>query len=158
MSRTKKIGIGAVAAVVLLFGGVAYALWSANGSGSGSARAITAQDITLTVPAVAGTADLYPGGPAGDLYFDADNDNPYDVLFDTYAIGTITSDDEVNCPAATNVTAVASGVTSVPVPTGGVDSLVITDVISLDEDAPDGCQGVSFDVELTLTGDQVATP
>ena len=153
MSTRKKLVItGAVTAVLALGAGIAYALWSGEGTGSGRARATVAVGATLA-PAD-GTPDLYPGFTGGDLYFTIDNPNPYQITFTDMTAGAVTSSDETACPAA-NVT-VTSPVTglSLVAPPGTSGQLSITDVVSMSPDAPDGCQGVAFDIALTLVGTQ----
>jgi hypothetical protein len=130
---------------------MAYALWSSTASGSGNAKALTAQTITVT--AATGAADLYPGFTAGDVFFTVSNTNPYPVTFTSMAAGTITSSSPSLCPAS-NI--------SVATPTISVTSAVgdnnapksIADVVSMVGAAPDACQGVTFTIGLTLTGSQ----
>ena len=90
MDRKKKVVIGIVT-VVTLGAGAAAALWSANGSGSGTARSVTAQAITVN--AATGAADLYPGFNGGDVHFTLDNPNPYPVTFDAMTAGAVSSSD-----------------------------------------------------------------
>jgi hypothetical protein len=153
----RRMGRRTVIVTLLLLlgggGGLAWALWSANGSGSGQAKALTAQ--TITVGAATATADLYPGGPAGAVSFTLTNPNPYPVTLTSMTPGSITSSDPVNCPV-TNVAAVAKTGLALNVgasaTTGG---LTIPGVMSMVAAAPDGCQGVTFTVSLSLTGSQV---
>lgn len=142
----------AIVVTALLTAGVAVALWSANGSGSGNARALTAQ--TVTVDATTGAADLYPGFTGGDVHFTLTNANPYDITFDAMTPGAITSSSPGTCPAS-NVSASAATGLSLPVAanaTSGAQS--IANVVSMAAGAPDGCQGVTFTIALTLTGSQ----
>ncbi|MCB1002862.1 MAG: hypothetical protein KDB35_01630 [Acidimicrobiales bacterium] len=150
--KRNKIAALVIAITVLLTAGLAVALWTADGTGSGNARALTAQ--TITVNATTGAADLYPGFTDGDVHFTLTNPNPYDVEFDSMTPGAITSSDPVNCPAS-NVSAVGDTGLSLPVSansTSGAQS--IQDVVSMSAAAPDGCQGVTFTIALTLTGSQ----
>jgi hypothetical protein len=151
MSWKTKL-ILAASVLVLTLGGIAAALWSASGSGTGRARAVTAQ--TITVNATTGTADLYPGFNGGDLYFTLTNPNPYNVTFTSMTAGAITSSDPTNCPTSNVTVAGATGL-SLPV-TGGATSgtLSIPNVVTMVAAAPNGCQGVSFDIAVTLSGTQ----
>lgn len=142
----------AIVVTALLTAGVAVALWSANGTGSGNARALTAQ--TVTVNATTGAADLYPGFTGGDVHFTLTNANPYDITFDAMTPGAITSSSPGTCPAS-NVSATSATGLALPVAantTGGAQS--IDGVVSMAAGAPDGCQGVTFTIALTLTGSQ----
>src|SRR3954454_22653172 len=90
-SMLKKVAVVAVAVGAMVAGGVAWAYWSASGSGAASATALTAQSVTVT--AATGTAALYPGFTAGDLNFTLTNPNPYQVTFSSMTPGAITSGD-----------------------------------------------------------------
>ncbi len=153
MSRTKKIvlAVTVTGASVMVVGTVA-ALWSAHGTGNGQSKALTAQ--TVTVASATATADLYPGYSGGKVSFTLANTNPYAITFTSMTPGTVTSSDQTNCPA-TNVTAsaktgltlnVAANATSAPLSIDGVAAMSIA--------APNGCQGVTFTIPLTLTGMQ----
>jgi hypothetical protein len=150
MDRKKKVVIGIVT-VITLGAGAAAALWSANGSGSGTARSVNAQTITVT--AATGAADLYPGFNGGDVHFTLSNPNPYPVTFTSMTPGAITSSDPA-C-AVTNITVAAPTGLSIPVLAGATNvAASIPNVVTMDSAAPDGCQGVSFTIALTLTGIQ----
>jgi hypothetical protein len=153
MKRMTKFVVGATTSVGLVVGGtVAYAAWSASGSGGSQARALTAQ--TLTVSAGTGAADLYPGFTGGDLYFTLTNDNPYPVTMTAMSPGAITSSDPTNCPAS-NVSAASKTGLSLNVAANSTSgALSIADAVSMQASAPDGCQGVVFTIVINLTGAQ----
>jgi hypothetical protein len=151
--RNKKKGVIVGLLVAALIGGsVAYALWTASGSGSGSAKAITAQ--TITVNASTGAADLYPGFTGGKVFFTLTNPNPYAVTMTNMTSGAITSSDPANCPSTNITVANASGLTLAAAANSTTGQLSIPNVVSMASSAPDGCQGVTFTVALTLTGTQ----
>ena len=137
---------------VALVATVAFALWSSSGSGSGTAKALNA--ATVTVNGAAGSADLYPGFTAGNVSFTLNNPNPYAITFTSMTAGTVTSSNPAACPAS-NVT-VGSGTGLTLVVAAGATGLTqsVNDVVSMLASAPDGCQGISFTVVLTLTGAQ----
>jgi hypothetical protein len=58
--------------------------------------------------------------------------------------------------AATNITvdSPVSGLSLVAPASSTTGQLSITDVVTMISTAPDGCQGATFDIELTLTGEQ----
>jgi len=74
--RTRRVAVVAFVAGLLFVSGVAFAEWLANGSGSGYAKAASAQNLTTSV-AVASDS-LYPGG-TGDLALTVNNPNPFPV-------------------------------------------------------------------------------
>jgi hypothetical protein len=150
-------------AIVACFGlaSLAFALWSAEGTGGGSAKALTAQ--IATVDAATGVADLYPGGPAGAVHFTLTNPNPYAVSFHTISAATVSSvsDGIGGSPACTtdDVTVTAPpviGFTPVTV-AGNATSAAqsIPGIVAMTSSAPDACQGAVFTISLTLTGSQL---
>ncbi len=147
-----KVAAGAIAVIFTLMAGVAFAAWTADGTGSANARARTAAPLTVT--AVTGAADLYPGFNDGDLHFTLTNTNPYPVTFTAMTPGAITSSSPSACPTSNLTVDTASGL-SLPVSAGATSgTLSIADVVNLASNAPDGCQGVTFTVAVTLTGSQ----
>jgi hypothetical protein len=153
MSKRKKLFIALVGVAVLAIGSVAYATWSATGGGNGSAKAITPSAITLVVNNTA-AGDLYPGGPAGALHFTATNNNPYDVQFTGYTVGTITPSN-VLCDVTSGTNPVltvdpAPGIISVA--QGAPVDIDIPGVVHMDPLANDSCQGNTFTIQLTLVG------
>jgi hypothetical protein len=154
VSRNKKFGIaaGILAVTAVVVTGIAMAAWSGSGTGSGRARATTA--VAATITPVDGAADLYPGFTGGDVSFTLDNTNPYSITFTSMTAGAVTVDaGHPSCPASSVTVASASGLSLVS-PPGVSGTLTIADVVSMAASAPDGCQGASFDVVLTLTGTQ----
>ena len=145
--------LGSILAVSVA-GGIAFALWSTSGTGSGSAKAITAQTLTVTA-AASPTADLFPGA-SGALQFTVANPNPYPVSLTSISYGSVTSSDQANCPAS-NLTLGAGGALGTPisVPASGTSGAVsVPSAVTLAVSAPNGCQGVTFTVAVTLTGTQ----
>jgi hypothetical protein len=148
--RTILTGTAVVTAAVLA-GGVAYALWTSSGAGSG--RANSGSAVALTVTATTGAADLYPGFTAGDVSFTVTNPNPYAVTFTSMTTpGTAISSNPTLCPNL-NVTAVGkTGLELVVAANSTSETLSIADVVTMISAAPDGCQDKTFDIALTLTG------
>lgn len=141
--------------VILSSAGVALGLWAASGTGNGGAAALSAQLITVNA-APSPTADLFPGS-SGALQFELSNPNPYPVSLTSVTYGAVTSSNEGNCPAA-NLTTAASGVLASPISLSANASAAtasIASAITLSASAPDGCQGVTFTVAVTLSGSQV---
>jgi hypothetical protein len=148
--KKKVLAVGLIGGVAAAGTG-AYALWTAGGTGTGTAKALTAQAITVT--ASTGAADLYPGFTGGDLSFTLSNPNPYPVTLNAMSLGSVTSSNSGAC-AASNVSVAVQPV-SIVLAAGAVNSpQVISDVVTMSSSALDGCQGVSFNVGLTLTGSQ----
>jgi hypothetical protein len=152
LRRKKKFAVVGGALALVLCSSLAFALWTAHGSGSGTAKARTAQ--TITVAGATGTADLYPGFTGGNVYFTMTNTNPYPVTFTSMTPGSIVSGDPTNCPAS-NVSVTSATGLSLSVPANSTSATSsVNGVVSMASTAPDGCQGVSFTINLTLDGSQ----
>jgi|HubBroStandDraft_1064217.scaffolds.fasta_scaffold312655_2 hypothetical protein len=159
--RGKRYFIGGAAALaaVLVGGGVAFATWSASGSGTGSALAYSEQTVTVNAVALpASDASLYPGGPAGNVYFTVTNPNPYAIKITNIAWGTPVSGNPSACPSSVisvDANAPTSGF-SLTIPAAGTSPAVeVNAVLDLSTSATDACQGGSFNVPVTVTGTQV---
>jgi hypothetical protein len=150
------VGVGATAAVGI-GAGIAVAAWTTSGSGSGAGAATTAQSLVVTPVTPAGTgASLYPGGPAGPVFFNIQNPNPYAVTITGLSWGTPTSTDTTTC-ASSNVSidAAAPTTVSIGIPADStVSDQEVNGVLDLAHSAPNGCQGVAFDATVTVTGTQ----
>jgi hypothetical protein len=150
-------GAAIAAAGALFAGGAAFAVWTTSGSGTGAGAATVAQSLVVTAVTPAGAAaTLYPGGPAGAVYLNIQNPNPYAVTVTALSWGTPTSTNTASC-ASLNVSLDGSAPTtaSISIPAASTASNVqINGVLDLAHSAPNGCQGVAFDVPVTLTGTQ----
>ncbi|CAA9338957.1 MAG: hypothetical protein AVDCRST_MAG72-685 [uncultured Nocardioidaceae bacterium] len=150
---SRRAAVTVALTIGALFVGVAFASWTADGTGSGSAKATSA--VSSTVTADTASADLYPGFTDGDLYFKVNNPNPYAVRFTAMTPGAVTSSDPTGCPASNITVASKSGLTiDVPANTSTAVSKTVTDAVSMAGGAPNGCQGVTFTVAVTLSGGQ----
>lgn len=142
----------AVLAILLgiLGAGVAFAAWTQTGTGSGAAGATTAQASTIV--AGSASADLYPGKAGGSVRFSVDNPNDYPVTFTSLAASSISSDDGANCPSS-HVSVTSPVSVSIAVPANSTSAVqTVAGVTNMASTAPDGCQGVTFTVNLTLSG------
>ena len=157
-ARKLLIGVAAVTAAIGAGGGVAFASWSATGSGTGVGAAITAQALTAPAPGIgASGASLYPGGPPGRVYIQITNPNPYNVVVTGVSWGTPISSSPSACPSS-NVSVDAGAPTSIGNPTIPANTtssnIQVLGVLDMAYAAPNLCQGVTFDVPVTLTGAQ----
>jgi hypothetical protein len=157
--KKRSIVFGGVALAMLVSAGAVFALWSAQGTGSGRARATTAVTATVTpvnCAATPGCVDLYPGYANGDVYFTITNANPYNITFTGMTAGAITVDalHAADCPASSITVSPAAGLSLVAPASSTTAELSINNVVTMISAAPDGCQGASFDISLNLTGTQ----
>lgn len=137
-----------------LASGAAFAYFTSTGSGTGHAP--TASPVTITVTATTGAADLLPGG-TGAAYFTLHNTNPFGVTFNQVAPGTtVTSNNTLACPTSNVSIAPALPYTfspAVTVSAGGTSGTEsIAGLVALSASAPSSCQGVTFTVTFTLSG------
>src|SRR4051794_14571092 len=94
---TRRAGVLAIANVVVLGGGVAFATWSANGSGSGAAKAGTVSGVTAVAAASVSTAGgtlLFPGGSVPAV-INVSNPNGVPVTVTALNIGAEAQPDNV---------------------------------------------------------------
>jgi hypothetical protein len=158
--RFKKLfaGVAVATAAIGVGGGIAVAVWTVTGAGSGSGAAAVAQSLTVSASTPTGAgASLYPGGPAGEVQFQVANPNPFAVTITGVAWGTPVSTNTTNC-ASSNISLDAGAPTTVSIlipanaPLGTLYD--IPGVLDLAHSAGNGCQGVSFDIPMTITATQ----
>jgi hypothetical protein len=158
--RLRKVPV-IIATTVATLGigtGVAFAVWTVGGSGSGSGAATIANSLTITALTPTGAAaSLYPGGPAGSVYFQVANPNPFAVTITGLSWGTPISTNTTSCPSA-NISLDAGAPTtvsiSIPANTPAGAAYQIPGVLDMAHSAPNGCQGVAFDIPVTVTATQ----
>jgi hypothetical protein len=133
-----------VALGVLSAGTVAFAAWTSNGTGSGTATAGTAKNLTIAVTDVSG---LYPTG-SFDVPFTVTNPNEYAVTLSKVSLKSVTVD-KAGCTAS-----VVSGadLTDNDVIPAGATSAARDFSISMSNAAEDACQGAVFTLTLQATG------
>jgi hypothetical protein len=149
---TKKLTIGTLFLGVTLAGSVAFAAWTATGSGNGYAQAKTAAALTTVDVSASTTAQLYPGG-TGDVLLKITNTNPYQVTVTSVAAGgTITSDKGAACNATTGVTYTPPVSPSLAVPAGASVQFTLSGAVAMSNASDNACQGAIFTVPVTLTG------
>ena len=156
--NTRLAGVIGALAMLLAGAAIVYAAFTATGTGSGRATAVTAQSITITATACA-AADLYPGGPAGAICFTLHNPNPYAVSFNGVAYPSAVVSNSSTCAASNVSIATSAPTTLTPAITVGAGAtsgtLSIAGVLQMASTAPNGCQGATFDVPVTLSGTQL---
>jgi len=154
MNTRRRIAVVATASLVaLIVAAVAFAAWTANGTGFGEAKAKSAQ--ALTVNTVTATADLYPTGTA-NLQYTVTNPNDYKVNITLVEPnGAITVDaGHSGCNVASVTLTAASFVQNVNVNGSGATSAsqTLTGAVQMSNAANDACQGATFTIPLKVTG------
>ena len=157
--KFKKTIIAASATLALTGAGVgtAFAVWTVSGTGTAGGAATVAQSLVVTEVSPSGAAaTLYPGGPAGPVFLNIQNPNPFAVTVTGYQWGTPTSTNTTACPNA-NVTvdANAPATANLSIAAGQTLSGVqINGVLDLAHTAPNGCEGVVFNAPVILSANQ----
>jgi hypothetical protein len=150
MRYSKKIAVAGSLVGASLVSGIAFAAWTADGTGSGYAQAKTAQAVT-TVSAVADTiAQLYPTG-SGDLQVRVANPNDYAVTVTAITgNGAITSGN-ATCDASNGVTFAGSGPLTSVVPAHSAGTLItLAGTVSMSNASVTACSGKTFTVPVSV--------
>jgi hypothetical protein len=146
---------------LMLAGGIAFAAWTATGTGSGYAKAISATALSTVDVSASTTADLYPGNNGGDVLVRFSNPNPYPVMIT--AISKVVADpietvsNDTTCEATSGVTFDnATGLTwAVPAAAGatpGEASHTLADGANMSNASVNECQGETFIIPVTFSG------
>lgn len=163
-SVKRAVVIGTTLAVAGV-AGAAWASWVANGDGTASAKAGTAQELTTNV--VTTDATLYPG-VTGDSKISINNPNSYPVKVTSI---TWTPSDGVQATPvdgkSCNNTGVyfgdfsndnnvgSNGVLSnldLEIGKGTSAEFVLPDSVHMINNSEDGCQGATFSIKVHVTG------
>lgn len=151
----KKLSVASILTVCLLAAGIAYAAWTASGSGSGYAKAGTAQALTTLDASGSVTTTLVPGG-SGQFAIKVSNPNAYAVSVTGVTVGgPVVASGGIGTCTTTGVTISQSAVTAplpFAVPANGTYTDVVANGASMDNTSDNGCQGATFTVPVTLTG------
>src|SRR5215217_5123727 len=100
----KKLVVAGGVVAGLMASGVAWAAWTANGTGNGYAKATSAQVLTTSDASASTAAQLYPGA-SGDVKVTINNPNPYPVTVTSISgNGAITADASHSACTTTGVT------------------------------------------------------
>jgi hypothetical protein len=126
--------------------GVAYAVWSATGSGATTAKAGTTTALTATASITGGP--LYPGATA-DLTVVVTNPNAVPVTVTTIAAGTVAA--SAGC-STHGVTVTIPATVNLLVPANGSAPRTLTGAVAMSTASSSDCQGATFTVPVTVGG------
>jgi hypothetical protein len=154
MSLKKQIA-AFITTFAAMLAGVAFAAWTATGTGNGYAKATTGQNLTFNDLTATVTATLYPGATSVNYQYSIHNPNPYQVT-----VNSVTSNNAVTVVApgtgtctTTGVSYTAPGTLGTPITiAGGGNSAQTFAGASMDNTSDTGCQGATFGLALTATG------
>ncbi|HEY6567831.1 MAG TPA: hypothetical protein VI341_09985 [Actinomycetota bacterium] len=152
MKRSKKITAGFVLVGVMLVSSIAYAAWTATGTGSGFAKASTAQSLGTVDVSASTSATLFPGA-TGDVSLRINNPNPYPVRVTAVSgAGTIDSDKTAACDASTGVTFTDQTGLTLDIPASSAQTFTLSGSVSMSNSSHTDCQGAVFTIPVNLTG------
>jgi hypothetical protein len=156
-TRKRRIIKAGLTLLVLGVVGLVYAQWTTNGSGSGYAKAGSAQDLSTIDVSANVTTDpanqLYPG-TNGDVLIQIQNPNPYSVTVTQISTGTgsVTATGGIGTCTTTAVSLNSPQTVSINVPANSNSAeTTLTDAAHMGN-SDNGCQGATFTIPVNLTG------
>jgi hypothetical protein len=152
LTRKRNIVGGSVAVLALGLAGLVYAAWTTSGTGSGYAKAGSAQVLTTVDVSASTTATLYPGA-TGDVLLKINNPNSYPVrVTDVTGNGAITADSGHTGCVATGVTFTNQTAKTIDIAANAQTQVTLTGAAKMTNASDNGCQGATFTIPVTLTG------
>ena len=156
---SKRAIIASLFLGILLAGSVAFAWWTAGGTGSGYTKAQTAQSLTTVDVSATTVAQLHPGGTS-DVVLRISNPNSYDVtVTNINGNGAITSGngtcDNAAAPYTGNGVSFTNQSGSWVVGAGSTTDVTLTGAAAMSNTANtsnDSCQGKVFTIPVSLVG------
>jgi len=144
---------------IALVASVAFALWTAGGSGSGYTKAETAQLLTTVDVSASTTAQLHPGGTS-DVILRISNPNNYAVtVTNINGNGAITSGnatcDNASGPYTGNGVSFTNATGTWAVSANSTTDVTLTGAAAMSNTATtsnDSCQGKVFTIPVSLVG------
>lgn len=158
--RMRSIIVAFAAIAAATAASLVYAAWTSNGTGSGYAKAGTAQALTTVDASASTTATLYPGA-TGDVVLTVSNPNSYPVRVTSVSLrgtnGDITADSGHSGCTTTGVSFVNQSGLSIDVPaksgsTNGTATATLTGAATMSNASLDACQGAVFTIPVSLSG------
>ena len=152
LSHNRRLIGGGITAIVLVAVGLVYAAWTTNGTGSGYAKAQTAQALTTVDVSATTAATLYPGA-TGDVNVRIANPNPYPVrVTSVTGNGAVTASGGSGTCTTTGVTYTDQTGLTIDVPATGATTSTLTGAAQMSNASDNGCQGATFTIPVSLTG------
>lgn len=148
-----KTAIMACLAVIafLGLGGIAWAYFTSQGSGTASASTGSLQGITIQAATGTVSTPLIPGG-TGDVILQIKNTNSYAVtLISVVGNGTITADAGHSGCTTTGVTFTGQTSLTTNIPANATTPVDLSGAASMSNSSSNGCQGATFSIPVTIT-------
>jgi hypothetical protein len=160
--RTRRlVTIALVSGLGLLSAGVAYAAWTANGTGTAAAQSDKAQELAAAKVTVSPDTQLVPGGSA-DVVVAVKNKNPYWVRITAVHFGQIDvkgDDDKAGCTADNaQVSFVDQADTAFYAAPDSTTEFHIPGAVTMGIDSANECQKTVFLSTAELTAQSAPSP
>jgi uncharacterized protein (DUF58 family) len=142
-----------VAVIVAGIASVAWAAWSVTGTGTAT---VSAAEVTALQATARPTGRLFPGGTA-DIEVSVTNPNEFAVEVQSFAQDPRVVVDQAHAMAGCAAGNVRLKATKKPIgqrveADGGTQTFVVEDAVEMLYNAPEACQGASFEIALALAG------
>jgi hypothetical protein len=151
----RRIVTLATAILVIMIVGIAYAAWTADGTGQGYAQAGDIEELRTTNVATVDLEDpLYPDRDA-DVRLTIHNDNPFNVVvsdINNDPAGDISSDNTACNSGGHEVSFEDQGVDIVIEENSSVN-VTLEDAASMGFDSDDNCRTAKFTIDVELLGE-----
>ena len=151
-TRKRRLAGGVLTVAVLIVAGLAYAAWTANGSGEGYAKATTAEALTTVDVSAQAAPELYPGAN-GDVLVRIANPNDYPIeVDDITGNGAITASGGIGTCSTTGVTFTDQTDQNIDVAANGETQVTLNNAAAMSNASENGCQGATFTIPVSLSG------
>ena len=148
----RNLIVGAVALMGMLIVGFVYAAWTTNGSGSGYAKAGSAQALDTVDVSASTSGSLYPG-TSGNVTIRINNPNPFPVRVTAVTgNGPITPDSGHAGCTSTGVSFTDQTGLTIDVAANSATTSTLSGAASMSNAFEDACQGATFTIPVSLTG------
>ena len=148
---TKKFVVAGGLVAGLMATGVAWAAWTADGTGNGYAKATTAEVLTTDDVSATTVAQLYPGG-TGDVKLTINNTNDYPVrVTSIVGDGTIAADSG-HAGCTTTGVSFTDQTGTWDVAANSETAITLTGAASMSNASLNACQGATFTIPVALSG------
>ncbi|WP_179266414.1 hypothetical protein [Asanoa hainanensis] len=140
-----------VAVIVAGIASVAWAAWSVTGTATGTAKA---GSVTALQAKAAPQSDLYPGAKA-TIVVSVTNPNDFAVEVQSFTSGAAVQVDAEHLAdgcTASSVVVIDQNALAQRVDAGDTEQFTVPDAVVMKKNAPEACQGASFEITLALAG------
>jgi hypothetical protein len=136
-----------------MMSGGAYAWWTSQAQGTGTAAIGVAVSLTNDATVAASTTGkLYPGGPAADVVTKVNNPNNFAVKVTAATFGAVAVSGASGTCTTTGLTfGTPTAGLPVTIPANGTATITLAGAATMGTTADSGCQNATFTINLSLT-------